>query len=74
MVGITSTFLVQVSRSQSGDDMAKKPHPAVTQKHVDNAKEIASILEAMKGAGQQEPAPEPGPPPPGVSPLGGTAK
>ena len=54
--------------------MAKKPHPAVTQKHVDNAKEIASILEAMRGAGQQEASQEPGPPPPGMSPLGGQAK
>jgi prolyl-tRNA editing enzyme YbaK/EbsC (Cys-tRNA(Pro) deacylase) len=55
--------------------VAKKPtHPTVTQKHVDNANEIAQMLQAMKAAQPQE-APEPtGPMPGGVSPLGGQAK
>ena len=55
--------------------MAKKPAPKVTQKHVDNANEIAQILQAMKGASEQQEAPEPAPQMPvGVSPLGGQAK
>ena len=52
--------------------MAKKPKPTVTQKHIDNANEIAQILQAMKGAQEpQEPMPAQ---PVGVSPLGGQAK
>ena len=38
--------------------MAKKPTPKVTQKHVDNANEIAQILKAMKGAGAEEAQPQ----------------
>ena len=55
--------------------MAKKPTPKVTQKHVDNANEIAQILQAMKSQGEPAPAQEPAPVQPvGVSPLGGQAK
>ena len=55
--------------------MAKKPPPKVTQKHVDNANEIAQILQAMKSQGEPAPAPEPPTAmPTGVSPLGGQAK
>ena len=60
--------------------MAKKPksHPTITQKHVDNAQEIAQLMAAMKqaqGADTEQQAPDQTPAmPSGVSPLGGMAK
>ena len=54
--------------------MAKKPKTAITQKHVDNANEIAQLLAAHMASQQQEPQAQDVPAPSGVSPLGGMAK
>jgi hypothetical protein len=61
--------------------VAKKPgksKPQVTQKHVDNANEIAQLMAAMKqaqGADTEQQAPDQAPAmPSGMSPLGGMAK
>ena len=55
--------------------MAKKAKPTITQKHVDNANEIAQLLAAhMASQQQQEPQAQDMPAPSGVSPLGGLAK
>jgi len=54
--------------------MAKKPKPKVTQKHVDNANEIAQLLAAHLAGQQEDQEPQAATPPVGVSPLGGQAK
>ena len=54
---------------------AKKPKPTITQKHVDNANEIAQLLAAHMASQQQQELEQQTPAmPSGVSPLGGMAK
>ena len=56
-------------------EKAKTKRTAITQKHVDNANEIAQLLAAhMASQQQQEPQAQDMPAPSGVSPLGGLAK
>ena len=57
-------------------EKAKKTKAAITQKHVDNANEIAQLLAAHMASQQQEEPQQQQTPamPAGVSPLGGMAK
>jgi hypothetical protein len=56
-------------------EKAKPKKTTITQKHVDNANEIAQLLAAhMASQQQQEPEQQTSAMPVGVSPLGGQAR